>query len=118
MSDSDADRRVEVRDEFTVVGTEIRTTNDTESDPTTAQIGAHWQRFYESALADRIPNRTDGAVLYGVYTGYESDYRGAYSHLIACEVSNGGNVPPAITTLTIPREKYSCLPAKGSSPVW
>ena len=57
----------------------VRTTNEAESDPTTAQIGAHWQRFYGSALADRIPNRTDEAVLYGVYTGYESDHRGAYS---------------------------------------
>ena len=94
MSDQGAHPRAEACDEFTVVGTEIRTTNDTESDPATAQIGAHWQRFYATALADRIPNRTDGAVLYGVYTGYESDYRGAYSHLIACEVSNGGNVPP------------------------
>jgi hypothetical protein len=72
--------------------------DEAESDPTTAQIRAHWQRFYESALADRIPNRTDGAVLYGVYSGYESDHRGAYPHLIACEVSNGGNVPPAITS--------------------
>ena len=89
MSDSGAHPRVEVCDEFTVVGTEIRTTNEAESDPATAQIGLHWQRFYENALVERIPSRTDAAVLYGVYTGYESDYRGAYSHLIACEVSNG-----------------------------
>ena len=45
MSDRGAYPRVEVCDEFTVVGTEIRTTNETESDPTTTQIGAHWQRF-------------------------------------------------------------------------
>jgi hypothetical protein len=55
MSDSGAHPRAEVCDEFTVVGTEVRTTYEAESDPTTAQIGAHWQRFYESALADRIP---------------------------------------------------------------
>ena len=90
MSDSGADPRVEVRGEFTVVGTEIRTTNEAESDPATAQIGLHWQRFYENALVERIPSRTDADVLYGVYTGYESDYRGAYSHLITCEVSEGG----------------------------
>jgi len=51
-----------------------------------------------------------------VYTGYESDYRGAYSHLIACEVSNGGKVPPAMTTLTIPREKYLVFTGKGELP--
>jgi predicted transcriptional regulator YdeE len=115
MSDS-AHPRVEVCDEFTVVGTEVRTTNEAESDPTTAQIGAHWQRFYESALADRIPNRTDGAVLYGVYTDYESDYRGAYSHLIACEVSNDGRALPAMTTLTIPRSKYLVFTGNGELP--
>ena len=49
MSDSSVHPQVEVCDEFTVVGTEIRTTNEAESDLTTAQIGAHWQRFYESA---------------------------------------------------------------------
>ena len=116
MSDSGAHPRAEVCDEFTVVGTEVRTTNEAESDPTTAQIGAHWQRFYESALADRIPNRTDGAVLYGVYTDYESDYRGAYSHLIACEVSNGGRALPAMTTLTIPRSKYLVFTGNGELP--
>ena len=61
MSDSEAHPRVEVGDEFTVVGTEIRTNNEIESDATTAQIGAHWQRFYGSALGDWIPNRTDAA---------------------------------------------------------
>jgi predicted transcriptional regulator YdeE len=114
MSDSGAGPRVELRDEFTVVGTEIRTTDETESDPTTAQIGAHWQRFYESALADRIPDRTDAAVLYGVYTDYESDYREAYSHLIACEVSNGGKALPAMTTLTIPAAKYLVFAGNGN----
>lgn len=92
MSDRDTHPRAEVCDEFTVVGTEIRTTNETESDPATAQIGAHWQRFSASALADRIPNRTNAVIVYGVYTGYESDHRGAYSHLIACEVSEPSHV--------------------------
>jgi predicted transcriptional regulator YdeE len=116
MSDSGAHPRLEVCDEFTVVGTEIRTTNEAEDDPTTAQIGAHWQRFYESALADRIPNRADTAVLYGVYTGYESDYRGAYSHLIACEVNAGGEAPPAMTTLTIPGSQYLVFTGNGELP--
>ena len=61
MSDSGAYPRVELCDEFTVVGTEIRTTNEAESDPATAQIGLHWQRFYENALVERIPSRTDAA---------------------------------------------------------
>ncbi len=116
MSDSSVHPRVEVCDEFTVVGTEIRTTNEAESDLTTAQIGAHWQRFYESALADRIPNRADAAVVYGVYTDYESDYRGAYSHLIACEVSDGSEAPPAMKTLTIPGAKYLVFTGNGELP--
>jgi hypothetical protein len=53
MSDSGAHPRAEVCDEFTVVGTEVRTTNEAESDPTTAQIGAHLQRFYEIYIAVR-----------------------------------------------------------------
>ena len=36
--------------------------------------------------------------------------------MIACEVSNGGNVPPAMTTLTIPREKYLVFTGKGELP--
>ena len=116
MSDGGADPRVEVRDEFTVAGTEIRTTNEAESDPKTARIGARWQRFHESALADRIPNRTDAAVLYGVYTGYAGDYRGAYSHLIACEVSSVGKALPDMTTLTIPAARYLVFTGNGELP--
>jgi predicted transcriptional regulator YdeE len=116
MSDTGAHPRVEICDAFTIVGTEIRTTNKAESDPTTAQIGRHWQRFYESALADRIPNRIDAAVLYGVYAHYESDYRGAYSHLIGCEVSTGDEPPPAMTTLTIPRSRYLVFTGNGELP--
>ena len=116
MSDSVAHPRAEVRDEFTVAGTAIRTTNENERDPATAQIGAHWRQFHEGGVADRIPNRANAAVLYGVYTGYESDHRGPYSHLIACEVSNGGTPAPAMTTLTIPPSKYLVFTGNGKLP--
>jgi predicted transcriptional regulator YdeE len=51
-----------------------------------------------------------------VYTGYESDHQGAYSHLIACEVGNGDAAQPHMTTLTIPESKYLVFTGNGELP--
>jgi predicted transcriptional regulator YdeE len=116
MSDHGAYPRLAICDGFTVVGTEIRTTNELERDPATAQIGAHWQRFYRDALADKVANRDDAAVTYGVYTDYESDDRGAYAQLVGCEVRGGGQVPLGMRTLAIPGGRYLVFTGTGELP--
>lgn len=116
MTDAHTQPRMVTRDGFTVMGTEIRTTNELEGDPATARIGEHWQRFYGDAIAERIPNRTDDAVTYGVYTDYESDDRAAYSQLIACEVRDGASSPSDVRTVRVPGGRYLVFTGIGEPP--
>jgi len=115
MKDEHAEPRRETRGAMAVMGTQVRTSNEPEGDPV-RQIGSHWQRFYGEGLAGRIPNRTDTNVVYGVYTHYESDYRGPYSHLIACEVGDSANVPEGMSALTIPAAEYLVFTGVGEMP--
>jgi predicted transcriptional regulator YdeE len=72
---------------LTLVGLETRTTNTLESNPATARIGNNWQQFFARGLGQAIPNQTSPHKVFGVYTRYESDFRGEYSQLVAVSVS-------------------------------
>lgn len=60
-------------------GFSVRTTNQAERNPETAQISALWERFYQHAGS----HLTKQSQVYGVYTNYESDMNGAFD-VYAC----------------------------------
>ena len=62
----------------TVSGIHARTTNLQELNPLSAKIAPLWGRVFSEALLEKIPNRSDEATVYGVYSGYESDFMGAF----------------------------------------
>ena len=91
----------------TIHGLKVRTTNEKEMNPETAQIGGLWGAFFEKVM----PNVPEGTVGYGVYTNYESDAMGAFDVLVGTEVEIAG-----LESVTLQSGKYLCFEAKGTLP--
>lgn len=102
--------------EMQVVGIEIRTSNQDEMDPATAQIPALWGRFCQEQVIDRVPGRAPNGFPLGVYSKYQSDHSGPYSLLAGIEVADLQNVPHGLVGLTIPAGNYLVFTAQGPMP--
>jgi predicted transcriptional regulator YdeE len=61
-----------------IEGISVRTTNAAEFNPVTGKIAGLWGRFFSESLFDKLPNKQPDSPIYGVYSGYESDYMGAF----------------------------------------
>lgn len=79
-------------DPFNVAGLTARTTNRDESDPQAARIGTLWNRFFDERVYEKTPQRMNDMRLYGVYSAYESDARGAFDVTTGVAVSDGPSV--------------------------
>ena len=66
-------------DKIDVMGKSVRTKNTDEMNPSTAKIGALWERFF----ADLAPKMSKSSRVFGLYTNYESDHTGAFD-VVAC----------------------------------
>lgn len=75
---------------LTITGISARTTNLLELSPLSARIAGLWGRFFADGLAEKLPGRVD-AYVYGVYSGYETDYLGPFDVLagVAAPAPNG-----------------------------
>lgn len=93
---------------FTVQGLQVRTTNAAEQTPD-AKIGALWGRYFSSPGAG-----VSG--VYGVYSGYESDWTGAFDVTAGCEAAAGAAPKADQTTLQIQSGQYLMFHAKGAMP--
>lgn len=94
-----------------VSGFSVRTNNASEINPTTAQIGKLWERFY-SAHSAQINQTT---LCYGVYYNYESDASGDFSVMAASdglEKSSSQN----LEKLEICGGDYLVFTGKGAMP--
>ncbi|WP_136465941.1 GyrI-like domain-containing protein [Flagellimonas onchidii] len=98
------------RDELTIVGLSIRTSND----PGKADndIPKLWHRFMDENTVNRIPNKVD-ETLYAIYTDYEGDHTQPYTMVIGCNVSKLDNIPEDMTVKMIPESNYTLFTAKG-----
>lgn len=103
-------------EEMQVVGIEIRTSNQNEMNPATAQIPALWGRFQHEQIIDQIPNRAPDGFPLGVYSKYQSEHSGAYSVLAGIEVADLHSVPRGMVRLTIPAGDYLVFSAQGPMP--
>ena len=99
---------------FDVAGLPVRTTNAEESNPATAKIGAHWQRFFAEGHHERISKTADK--LLGVYTDYESNNMSLYSLITGFEVSSVEDLPDGIVGVQIPEQDYLVFHAEGKMP--
>ncbi len=98
------------------IGLETRTTNALEANPSTANIPNTWQQFFAHGFAQSIPAQTSSERLYGLYTRYESDFRGAYSMIVAAEVTPDAVTPNQLTKIEIPAAKYLIFAGTGEMP--
>jgi len=90
-----------------LVGTEVRTSNAKEGNPDTAKIGPHFYQYISQQTAEKIDGRLAPYTTYSVYTKYESNEHGEYTHFL------GESVDPSskqthndLIKLEIPASKY------------
>ncbi|EKF9639193.1 effector binding domain-containing protein [Vibrio cholerae] len=98
-------------DGFEVVGLSVRTTNASELNPSTAKIGQLWERFYANA-GQKLSERSK---VYGVYTNYESDSKGAFD-VIACSDELSTEVLLDAIKVEIVSGNYVVFSAMGELP--
>lgn len=109
------------RDELLVMGVEVRTTNQRELNPATAEIPKLWNRFLAEQLWLDISEGIHPQVLYGVYTDYTNSPLAAcqpkdFSAIVAMEVSSIDNPPENMVGVTIPAGAYLMFNVVGTLP--
>ncbi|MGB4116894.1 MAG: GyrI-like domain-containing protein [Polaromonas sp.] len=93
-----------------IAGISIRTTNAAEFNPVTGKIAGLWGRFFSEGLFDSLPNKLPDSPIYGVYSGYESDYMGAF------DVTAGVAVTKPDKPLALQAGEYLVFSATGPMP--
>lgn len=96
---------------FEATGFVIRTTNADEVDPSTAKIGELWAKFDTNAA----PNLTEKSNVFGIYTNYESDFKGAFD-VIACSDTLSPETLPDSVKVNVTSGKYVTFSASGEMP--
>jgi predicted transcriptional regulator YdeE len=92
---------------FTVVGISARTSNAKEM-TADGVIGKQWGRLMQDGLLNRIPNRTDKAIV-AVYTDYASDHNGEYTYVLGAKVTSDAQVPVGMVAKKIPAGRYAAF---------
>ena len=103
---------IESLDEFSVVGFPLRTDN---SEAGIEKIDAHWQKFRNENLLDKIPNKANEGII-GLYTHYEGDGSKPFTLIAGAKVTDLEHVPVDMTARNIPSQKYAVFTAKGPMP--
>lgn len=91
-----------------VQGFQVSTTNAAEQTPE-AKIGALWQRYFSTpgvAMAE----------IYGVYSGYESDWTGAFDVTAGSAATAGLKATADQVTVQIQGGQYLVFHVKGTMP--
>lgn len=95
-------------DSFHLVGIKVRTSNQAELNPLTAQIPTTVQNYLLDSISSYIPNRSAPGVTYCVYTEYEGDSMGPYTYFVGERVDAlpSDPLPYELSILTIPAQSY------------
>ncbi|OEF23145.1 GyrI-like domain-containing protein [Vibrio rumoiensis] len=96
---------------FQVKGITIRTNNQNEASPSSAQIGLLWHDFNEKVA----PLMAPFSETYGVYTEYESDHTGDFD-VIACTDTLSTQPTIELSSVNINRGQYAVFTASGPLP--
>jgi predicted transcriptional regulator YdeE len=93
-----------------IAGISVRTTNAAEFNPATGKIAGLWARFFSEGLFDTLPGKLVDSPVYGVYSGYESDYMGAF------DVTAGVATSQPQAQLTLQAGQYLIFSGTGPMP--
>ncbi len=93
--------------EIRLVGITRRTNNKAEMDPSTAQIGATIEQYFQQGVSDKIINRNKPGITYCAYTDYENDITGDYTYFIGEAVGSFQDQPEELSSITVPAGSYT-----------
>ena len=99
---------------FKVIGIGTRTTNQQEMSGTGC-IGALWGRFLSGAGSE-IPGVIDPAIIYSVYSTYESDETGPYNVAVCKRVAETERATQGFVEIAVPAARYMTFPAMDATP--
>jgi predicted transcriptional regulator YdeE len=102
--------RQTLRQPIAIAGIKVRTTNAAEFNPATSKIAGMWGQFFSEGLFDSLPGKLPDSPIYGVYSGYESDYMGAF------DVTAGVAVTKSDNPLALQAGEYLVFSATGPMP--
>lgn len=93
--------------ELILIGSSIRTNNKNEMNPETAKIGQHFHSYFFDKISDQMKHRHSPNTTYSVYTNYESNENGEYTHFIGEVVQSLDDQDLSkFQTLVIPPSMY------------
>lgn len=98
-----------------IAGICVRTTNAAEFNPVTGKIAGLWARFFGEGVFDTLPGKLEDSAVYGVYSGYESDYTGAFDVTAGVTVSKPSD-DEKWRHLTLQAGEYLVFSATGQMP--
>jgi predicted transcriptional regulator YdeE len=94
-----------------VTGVSVRTKNTDEMNKSTAKIGGLWSKFYSSVAS----SLKDGAITYGVYHQYESDFTDEFTVLAGADLVEE-SVKSELQSVPIAEGKYAVFIGVGEMP--
>ena len=94
---------------FDVIGVELATT--TTDGRNFSEIPAFWDKYLQAKTEEKIPNKADPMVSYGICADFKED--GNFKYLIAFEATSLKDIPEGLVGRTIPAAKYAIFTAKG-----
>jgi len=93
--------------EMKLVGLKTTTCNKDEADPVKAKIGdLIMNQYYSNGFPDKILNRKNPGKTFGIYTDYESDYKGKYTYFVGEEVASVEDLPVDLASHVIQAGTY------------
>jgi len=93
--------------EIKLIGISMCTSYTQELDKMKGNIFPCVQRYFHGAFFEKIPHRKKPGTTFCAYTGYESDYLGAYTYFIGEEVTSFNHLPEGFQQMTIPLQRYA-----------
>lgn len=98
-------------DGFSIVGLKVRTKNENELNPETAQIHQLWEQFF----TDKIMSQNPESSMYGVYSDYESDCNGLYTVTAGVQAKDD-SVESTLSTVAVKEGEYLVFKNSGEIP--
>ena len=102
-------------DEIKLIGLSLNKKTSNHNGKSSIDCGNLWQKFENENYIEKIPEKLTKEIL-AVYHEYEGDYTKPFSYFIGCKVPNDTEVPTGLQSLTIPKETYQMIIAKGEMP--
>ena len=94
-------------EELILIGTFVRTNNKNEMNTETAKIAKHFHTYFNNKVADNFKDRCFPNVTYSIYTEYENNENGDYTHFIGELVTSFEKQDQSqFKKLVIPASKY------------